>query len=71
MSVEEIALSLPRLEKLRLMEALWVDLNDQPEEIESPTWHEAALKETEMRLAQGKEQIVEWNEAKRQLTRGR
>ena len=71
MSVEEIALGLPRLEKLRLMEALWVDLNGQPEKIESPAWHEAALKETELRVAQGKELIIEWTDAKKQLTKGR
>ena len=71
MSVEELALGLPRLEKLRLMEALWVDLSGQPEDFESPPWHEVALRETELRLAQGNEQIVEWNEAKRQLTSGR
>ena len=53
------------------MEALWVDLSGQPEEFESPAWHEVALKETELRLAQGNEQIVEWNDAKRQLTSGR
>ncbi len=67
MSVEELALGLPRLEKLRLMEALWSDLSHNADSIESPQWHEAALKETESRLAQGRETVVDWAEAKRIL----
>lgn len=67
MSVEELALSLPRIEKLRLMEALWSDLSSTPDEIESPQWHESALKETESRLAAGAEDVVDWSEAKRIL----
>ena len=67
MSVEELALGLPRIEKLRLMETLWADLTSQPEEIDSPLWHEEALKETERRLADGTEAVFEWAEAKRQL----
>ncbi len=67
MSVEELALGLPQLEKLRLMEALWTDLSDKSDSIESPRWHEAALKETESRLSDGRETVVDWSEAKRIL----
>lgn len=71
MSLEEIALALPRIEKLRLMEALWSDLVSQPESMESPSWHQAALRETEARLAAGTEEILDWTEAKRRLSGGR
>ena len=69
MSVLEQALGLPRPEKLRLMEALWTDLSLVEEELDSPKWHEAALRETEARVAAGEEQQVDWDEAKRLLRR--
>lgn len=53
MSVLEQAMGLPRPEKLRLMEALWTDLSLVEEELDSPRWHEAALRETEARVAAG------------------
>lgn len=71
MSVEELALGLPRLEKLRLMETLWADLNDSPAEFDSPSWHQAALKETEQRLAEGREMVMDWSDAKKQLRKNR
>lgn len=68
MSVEELALRLPRAEKLRLMEALWCDLSQEPDTFESPSWHETALKETEARLAEGSEAVFDWHEAKKILS---
>ncbi len=69
MSLLEQAMGLPRADKLRLMEALWTDLSLAEEELPSPKWHEAALRETEARVAAGKEQQVDWDEAKRLLRR--
>jgi hypothetical protein len=69
MSVLEQAMGLPRPEKLRLMEALWTDLSLVEEELDSPRWHEDALRETEARVAAGEEQQVDWDEAKRLLRR--
>jgi len=71
MSVEELALELPRREKLKLMETLWADLSGSKEGFESPEWHKAALGETEARLAAGTEEAVDWAEAKRRLATGR
>ncbi len=71
MSVEEFVLGLPRLEKLRLMETLWTNLSNQTGSIESPQWHETALHETESRLADGSETIVDWSEAKQILMKRR
>lgn len=58
---------LSREEKLRMMDALWADLLSEEELIESPTWHKRALQETEKRLAEGKERIVDWHTAKKEL----
>ena len=66
MSVEEIVMSMPRIDKIRLMESLWTSLSSE-EEIDSPSWHEATLKETEHRYAAGNEEVVDWNEAKQRI----
>ncbi len=58
---------MPRTEKLRLMEELWADLSRDEVELESPAWHEAALIETQQRLANGQEQILDWEQAKAEL----
>lgn len=69
MSIQELALQLPRADKMRLMEALWLDLSHQAEEMDSPAWHEEVLKETERRVATGAETAVDWDHAKRLLRR--
>ena len=58
---------LTREEKLRMVDALWADLLSEEELLESPTWHKKALQETENRLAEGKEKIVDWHTAKKEL----
>jgi hypothetical protein len=58
---------LPRSEKLKLMETLWEELSRPDTELESPAWHAQELAETERRLAEGKEQMVEWEKAKKAL----
>ena len=58
---------LPRLEKLRLMEALWIELSRDEKELESPAWHAAVLAETSRRLAAGEEQTLDWDLAKAAL----
>jgi len=68
MSVQEIQ-ALPRAEKLRLMEALWVELSRDEAEFESPSWHESALKETAQRYAEGREEVLDWEQAKEELRR--
>lgn len=69
MSIQELALQMPHADKMRLMEALWMDLSHKPEDIDSPSWHEAILQQTEQRVASGEEMAVEWDEAKRLLRR--
>ena len=58
---------LSREEKLRVMEAIWEDLSKEEEKVESPTWHQEALQETDHRLRSGEESIVDWQDAKMEL----
>jgi hypothetical protein len=66
MTIEAVR-KLPRAEKLRLMETLWEELSRSDAEFESPVWHGKELAETERRLAEGKEQILDWETAKKKL----
>ncbi len=60
---------MPRQEKLRLMEMLWVDLSQDEAEFESPAWHADALRETAERRARGEESVLDWEAAKVKLRR--
>ena len=56
-----------RAEKLQTMEAIWADLSASDAEVESPAWHADSLRETEARMAAGQENVVDWEDAKREL----
>lgn len=58
--------TMSRADKIRLMEELWEDLSNDGD-IKSPDWHEDALRETELSVAEGTERKMEWNSAKREL----
>jgi hypothetical protein len=49
------------------METLWSELSRPDADFESPAWHAKELADTERRLAQGKEQILDWEDAKKKL----
>jgi len=68
----DMAIALPihqmsRLEKLSAMEALWEDLSRDEPALQSPAWHEDALRETERRVAAGEEKAMDWGSAKKEL----
>jgi hypothetical protein len=56
-----------REEKIRTMEAIWVDLSNSEVELESPAWHEVALNETKARFIANQEEIMDWKTAKHEL----
>jgi len=58
---------LSREEKLQVMEAIWEDLSVDEETIESPVWHQEALKKSEQRRVTGRENILDWKDAKKEL----
>ena len=66
MTVEAIR-KMPRSEKLRLMETLWEDLSHPDKQIPSPEWHAKKLAETQRRFAEGREKVLDWEDAKKKL----
>lgn len=70
MSIKELR-GLPRLEKFKIVEALWEDLSSEPDSIESPAWHGMELQQTLADHEAGKIESIGWNDAKRELTRSR
>ena len=68
--IEAAAEQLQRGEKLRLMESLWGGLSRAEAEVDSPSWHGEVLAETERRLAEGREEMLDWSQTKAGL-RGR
>jgi hypothetical protein len=59
--------NLSREEKLKVMEDIWEDLSRDEKEVESPNWHQEALKKTEHRLSSGQEMTIDWKDAKKEL----
>ena len=58
---------LPLREKLLVMEAIWDDISGEEQNLEVPQWHKEVLDERERLLAEGKAQVVDWEDAKRQI----
>ena len=66
MSITEIH-RLPLSEKLQIMEAIWEDLRAQAKDIPVPPWHEELLDARRDAVAEGREEILDWDDAKRSL----
>ena len=54
-------------EKLQAMEMLWEDLSRREENVPSPDWHDAVLREREAALERGEEEVEDWESAKRRI----
>lgn len=61
--------SMTKVQKLRAMEELWMDLTKDETKFGSPSWHLQALRETEERVLAGKEEFIDWEVAKKSLLR--
>ena len=66
MSIAELR-KLPPTEKLRIIEALWGDIAADDGSFESPAWHEEELRKTEAELAAGRVEVLDWEDAKKEL----
>jgi len=66
MSIAELR-KLPPSEKLKIIEALWGDLAANEDSFDSPAWHEEELRKTESEYAAGRVEVMDWEEAKREL----
>ena len=53
--------------KLQAMEMLWEDLSRREEDVPSPEWHGTVLREREMALERGEEEVEDWESAKRRI----
>jgi len=58
---------LPRIDKIKIMEFIWEELSASDQDFESPKWHQKVLSETEERMKNGQEEVLDWDEAKRRL----
>lgn len=56
-------------EKLRTIETIWEHLSRDERQVQSPAWHFDVLKEREQRRKAGKEKVLDWDEAKKELRR--
>ena len=56
-------------DKLQIMEAIWDDLSRHAQDQAIPEWHQEVLAEREKKLAEGTEQVLDWETAKKQLRR--
>jgi len=54
-------------DKLSVMEMLWDDICRDLPDISSPDWHGELLKQREMDVKQGKDEFVDWEEAKKDI----
>ena len=66
MSITELH-KLPSVEKLKIIEALWGDLVSDENSLPSLFWHETELKETEEKFLAGGIEILDWQQAKKEL----
>jgi putative addiction module component (TIGR02574 family) len=66
MSITEIH-QLSLSEKLQIMEAIWEDLRTQAKDVPVPRWHEELLDARRDAVAQGREEVLDWDDVKRSL----
>lgn len=68
MSIAELR-KLSSVEKMKIIEMLWADVAADEAAFESPAWHEEELRKTEADFAAGKVEVLDWEDAKRELRR--
>ena len=66
MSIAELR-QLPSSEKMRIIEILWSDLALRDDDITSPAWHGEELRKTEADFAAGRIEVLDWQQAKKEL----
>jgi len=54
-------------EKLKAMEMLWDDICRSAPDFSAPSWHEDVLEERERILRDGKDKLVDWDQAKKHI----
>lgn len=54
-------------EKIDLMSLIWSEIAAQPENYQSPAWHEEVLNERQKEIDEGRAQYRDWEVVKREL----
>jgi len=63
LSLEDMSIE----EKIKTMEDIWDDLISHAESLPSPEWHRGVLENRDKALAEGHEQSIDWDVAKKAL----
>ncbi len=58
---------LPSIEKLKIIELLWIDLEADERNLSAFSWHEIELKDTETAFLADNIEAVDWSQAKKEL----
>ena len=66
MSITELH-NLPSIEKHKIIEALWGNLAGDESSLPHLVWHETELKETEEKFQAGGIEVLDWQQAKKEL----
>jgi hypothetical protein len=59
--------NLSAAEKFKIIEALWGDWVGDESSLPDPAWHETELKETEEKYLAGSIEVLDWQQAKKEL----
>ena len=54
-------------EKIQIMEPIWEDLRSQAESVPVPEWHKNLLDARQQAVAEGREEILDWDTIKNSL----
>jgi hypothetical protein len=57
-------------EKIHVLEEIWDNLCQTPEDVPSPGWHEQVLRDREERVREGSASFTDWPQAKREIRDG-
>ena len=70
MVIDQIQIQqMSRIEKLQTMEFLWKELSNDDELLNSPSWHNNLLNQTDTDFKNGIEEPIDWITAKQDLRR--
>jgi hypothetical protein len=68
-TVNAVLKKMSRADKLRTMEALWIDLTHDQSKYPSPSWHFDELARTEQAIESGQMKFTDWEKAKQSIRR--
>jgi hypothetical protein len=66
----EYTLPLERMttaEKMHVLEEIWDNLCQTPEDVPSPAWHEEILRNREERVRERSARFTDWSQAKQEI----